>query len=122
MQDINYFLPGQVWQYDTRPGEEASTLTLFCLDTQDDQTIVHVRLDDLSFANGHIGHLPFSAEALLHSLTSFVQHLQTVPDFKEGYEHWKHEFEKGNAGFWKIAVKDALEAIEGIMKKDDLNT
>ena len=28
MNDINYFLPGQLWQYNTRNGEEASTLTV----------------------------------------------------------------------------------------------
>ncbi len=72
MYDLNYFLPGQLWQYDTRPGEENSLLTVLAIDDEEDHTIIHVRLDNINFgSNGYIQHLAFSAEAIMDSVTGF---------------------------------------------------
>ena len=118
MYDLNYFLPGQVWQYDTRTGEEKSTLTVLAIDDTEDHAIIHIRLDHINFAGGNcIQHLPFSAEAVMDSITGFIKHLDTVPVFKDGYDQWKQEFEAGRAGYWKITVKEAVEAIDQVMKK-----
>ena len=42
MNDINYFLPGQLWQYNTRNGEEASTLTVLKIDELENDAIIHI--------------------------------------------------------------------------------
>ena len=118
MDGLNYFLPGQVWQYDTRLGEENSKLTILSVDDDLENTIIHVRLDNIHFVNGGcIRHLPFSADAIMGSLTDFIKHLDAIPDFKEGYDQWKQQFEAGKAGYWKIVVKEALEAIDQVMNK-----
>ena len=120
MDGLNYFLPGQVWQYDTRPGEENSTLTVLAIDDEEDHVIIHIRLDDLNFGStGCIRHLPFSADAIMDSVTGFIKHLDAVPDFKEGYDQWKQEFEAQKAGYWKMVVKEAVEAIDQVMNKKD---
>lgn len=117
MDGLNYFLPGQVWQYDTRPGEENSILTILAIDDGEEDAIIHVRLEHINFGNGCIRHLPFSADAIMNSVTGFIKHLDAVPDFKDGYEHWKQQFEVKKAGYWKIIVKEAVEAIEQAMHK-----
>jgi hypothetical protein len=117
MDGLNFFLPGQVWQYDARPGEENSTLTILHIDDEEEYTIIHVRLENINFINdGCIRHLPFSADAIMGSVTDFIKHLDTVPDFAAGYDQWKQQFEVGKAGYWKMVVKEAVEAIEHIMK------
>jgi len=118
MNDSNYFLPGQVWQYDTRPGEEGSTLTVLSIEEQENFAIVHIRLDHINFINdGCLPHLAFSADAVMASVTGFVKHLDAVPGFKEGYDHWKKAFEEKRAGFWQMTVKEAVESIEQVMRK-----
>ncbi|MEO6252015.1 MAG: hypothetical protein ABIO79_01810 [Ferruginibacter sp.] len=116
MDGLNYFLPGQLWQYDTRTCEENSTLTILHIDDEEDYTIIHVRLDNIDFVTGGcIQHLPFSADAIMGSVTDFVKHLDAVPDFKVGYDQWKEQYDAGKAGYWKMVVKEAVEAIEHIM-------
>jgi len=117
MYDLNYFLPGQVWQYDTRPGEESSTLTILSIEEGEDHAIIHIRLDNINFINdGCLPHLAFSADAIMASVTDFIKH-DVVPDFKEGYDHWKQAFEARKAGYWQIIVKEAVEAIEQVMRQ-----
>lgn len=115
MDGLNYFLTGQLWKYDTRPGEENSTLTVLAIDEGDDHTIIHIRIDNVIFGSGFIRHLPFSADAIMNSVTGFIKHLDAVPDFKDGYDQWKQEFIAGKAGYWRIPVKEAVEAIDQIM-------
>ncbi len=119
MNDINYFLPGQLWQYNTRNGEEASTLTVLKIDELENDAIIHIRIDELGIGGqrGFLAHLPFSADAMMASVTGFIKHLDAVPDFKEGYDQWKQSFEDGKADYWKVAVKEAVEVIEQIMNK-----
>ncbi len=118
MYDLNYFLPGQIWQYNSRIGEENSSLTILAIDEKEDAAIIHIRIDNIYLGTGnYIGHLPISAEALMDSVTNFVRHLETIPDFKYGYDQWKQAFEEGKAAYWKIAVKDVIDSIERIMNK-----
>lgn len=120
MYDLNYFLPGQLWHYNTRPGEENSLLTVLAIDDEDDYTIIHVRLDNINFgSNGYIQHLAFSAEAIMDSVTGFIKHLEKIPDFKEGYDHWKQAFKEGKTDYLKVTVKEAVEAIGQRMNKKD---
>lgn len=116
MNDINFFHPAQVWQYNTRSGEEASTLTVLKIDELEDDAIIHIRIDGITIGNvDHIAHLPFSAEAMEDSVTCFVRHLDELPGFEEGYARWKQEFDAGKAGYWKIRVKEAIEAIGSML-------
>ena len=120
MDGLNYFLPGQLWQYDTRPGEENSLLTVLAIDDEEDYTIIHVRLDNINFgSNGFIQHIAFSAEAIMNSVTSFIKHLDAVPDYKEAYNQWKQAFEEGKTDYWKVTVKEAVEAIGQRRNKKD---
>lgn len=118
MNDFNLFMPGQVWQYQTRAGEEHSTLTVLQIDELENDTIIHICVEGIRAGDSdHIGHLPFSADALEASVTAFIRHGGEVPDFEAGYSQWKQAFESGRAGYWQLTVKEALEAITQILRE-----
>jgi len=109
-------MPGQVWQYQTRPGEENSTLTVLCIDELEEDAIIHIRIDVIKVGSGDsIDHLPFSAAVLESSLAAFIKHLDKIPDFLEGYQVWKQAFDAGKAGFWKLPVSEAIDAIDSMI-------
>ena len=90
------FVPGQVWRYKTRPGEENSTVTILRVEkTPKLGTIVHVRVDGVRFTNctggpspTAIEHAPLSRAALEASVTGKVGSVPKVPDHAAGYQDW----------------------------------
>ena len=90
------FVPGQVWSYRTRKGEESSTLTVLRVEkTPKLGTIVHVRIEGVHFSNCTGGpspevieHAPFARAALEASVTTTVTLLGKVPDYDAGYRYW----------------------------------
>ena len=118
MSEFSIFMPGQVWQYQTRAGEENSTLTVLQIDELENDTVIHIRVDGIR-AGGpdHIGHLPFSADALEASVTAFIRHGGEIPDFEAGYNQWKQAFESGRAGYWQLTVREALDAITQMLRE-----
>lgn len=112
MDGINIFMAGQVWQYDTRDGEEQSTLTVLAVDEMEQDAIIHIRVDGLVIPGiNTLEHMPFSADAMLYSVREFVQHLEQVPAFASGYAAWKEAFDAGKGGYWKVPVKTAVAYI-----------
>lgn len=112
--DLNYFVPGQLWQYDTRAAESESTLTILKIDDWEEEVIVHVRIDKLRINGGlgYISHLAFSADVLLESLVAFIGHLESVPEYEDDYQQWKRGFDFGKIKYITIPVKEAIAAIE----------
>ena len=118
MNDLNFFHPGQVWQYYTRSGEENSTLTILKIDELEDDAIIHIRIDDIKLAyTDDIIHLPFSAEAMESSVTGFVKHLDVIAEFTEGYQQWREVFDNGKGGYWKMPVSEVLDAINAMLNE-----
>jgi len=115
------FKVGQVWNYKTRLGEETSTIKILKIEEHDTAGIIvhicvsEVKLNNSESSNGlmeDIGHLPFSKEALLKSITTLVTERSKLPDFKEGYKIWKKAFDSGEGGIFSIEVKDAVSFVE----------
>lgn len=117
LTDLNIFMPGQVWKYNNRAGEDDSTLTILEIEEFANDVVVHIRIDGihLPLANGnttdHIGHVPILETALKNSLIRFLGHLNGLPDFFEGYTQWKNAFDAGKAGYWKIPVNEVVDAV-----------
>ena len=90
------FVPGQVWSYKTRPGEQSSTITILRVErTPKLGTIVHVRIDRIHFTNCTGGpsptlleHAPFARAALEESVKAKVGSTSMVPDYAAGYRDW----------------------------------
>lgn len=120
------FRAGQVWKYDTRPGEDNSTLTILNVEKYENgDAIIHVRLDGIKLYNPNsasgysnsIGHLPFSDEAISRSVVTLAGVIDSLPDFSDGYNQWKEAWESGKAGYWKVEVKEAVEGMDRIMRE-----
>jgi len=112
---------GQVWDYKTRKGEKDSYLTILKIEEYPKAGIVvHVAIDNVSINGpktgeyyGHtISHMPFSPEALDKSLTDLKESNSTLPEFEGGYDDWKEQFDKGNAGVFSVTVAEAIGFIE----------
>jgi hypothetical protein len=116
------FKPGQIWAYQTRPGEEASKLYLARIDRGlGSRALFHLYIDGLQLKNpkfsggvqDHLVHLPISREALEASVTELLQSDAVMPDISEGYALWLLSFEQGQAGVFTIPVAQAIQHIEG---------
>ncbi|MFZ4059405.1 MAG: hypothetical protein ACOYKE_14780, partial [Ferruginibacter sp.] len=117
MNQVIHFEVGQVWKFINRIGEEKSTLTILKVDDEVSGKIVHIRVDGISIVNPagilthELLHLPFSITALEDSVTELINQVNELPEFLNGYEHWKSAFDEGKAGVWKLPVHEVVEAI-----------
>jgi hypothetical protein len=116
--------PGQVWTYRTRPGEEASRVTVLQLDPHDEfGHIVHVRFDGVAIrsplapdgVSRIIAHMPFSLEAVERSLTALESEGGALPEFADGYAQWKVAFDHGRGGVFTATLAEAVQHCEEAM-------
>ena len=119
-QDEKYKV-GQIWNYQTRKGEENSTLIIVGVEKNKKLgTIINIYVDGLKVKNSNvengfsdkIQHLPFAKDAIDKSVIKLVGIAKELPDYKDGYNEWKSEFENGKAGVFTISVKEAINAME----------
>jgi hypothetical protein len=119
-QDDQYKV-GQIWEYQTRKGEEKSTLTIVGVEKHKKLgTIINVYVGGLKVKNPNadnglsdeIQHLPFSKEAIDKSVTKLVGSTKQLPDYKDGYDEWRAAFDKGKAGVFSITVKESIDVME----------
>jgi hypothetical protein len=108
------FKPGQVWSYDTRPGESDSTLTILRVDSGEKLgVIIQVRLDGLKMHNPRgelvptMEHMPFSRDAMLLSVDHLLKSNQPLPTL-EGLDRWRSDC----GGVYTISVRDAVDVAE----------
>jgi hypothetical protein len=114
------FKVGDVWEYDTRQGEEHSKVTILKLDISPELgVIIHVGVDNVHFSNCHGGpepdavpHMPFLRKALDASVRKRVASDQPLPDFQAGYEEWRSAYSQKKAGVYVINVAGAVSVAE----------
>ena len=113
------YKPGQVWSYQTRPGEDASTLTVLRVEeAPEKKRIVHIRVDRIQLKNcaggpgpDTAGHMPFAREALDASVIKVLR-TGDVPDYKNGYKEWRQAWDAGKGGFYAITVAAAVNVMQ----------
>ena len=123
---MNNFQPGQVWTYNTRPGEEASRVVI-CRVEADPKLgeIVHIHVRGVRMKNKHapdtpidvIGHMPYVSDALRKSLTTLESSGAALPKFEDGYRQWRAAFDKGKAGAWTLPLAEAIAGMEAAMNQ-----
>jgi hypothetical protein len=114
------FRIGDVWEYETRKGDEHSRLTIVKIDNSPELgLIVHIGVDNVRFTNCHGGpepeavpHMPFARKALEASVTKRVASEHPLPDFQGGYQEWKAAYSKRHAGVYVISVAAAVSIAE----------
>ena len=119
-RDRNYKV-GQIWKYETREGEENSTLKIVGVESHEKLgDIINVYVCGLRILNSNsdnklfeeIQHLPFSKDAIDRSVIKLIDNTKNLPNFKEGYDEWRRAFDSGDAGIFTITVKESIEAME----------
>lgn len=114
--------PGQIWSYDTRPGEGASTIQILHVERGTplgDVYFVSVRALDVKrlgrkIRSTEVWPLVFTREALAHSLTSYQWSQKVDRSFLNQLDHWLLEAREGHAAerTFSVPVKEALHQIE----------
>lgn len=107
---------GQVWNYQTRPGEESSTFVITRITSIGDQTCYSIFVENIHLvANSLSGewqdelpHAPMTADALDQSVTDLVETRDRLPDFEYAY----NEFMEAEGGIFTITVSQVIDVIE----------
>lgn len=115
------YAEGQVWQYQTRPGEEQSRLYIVKIDDEPFfGPIYHLYLDGLRIRSplrsdgiqDHLPHLPVDRKTLDGSVTELVISLPNPPNVADGYAIWRESFDSGEGGVFNIPVRDIVQIVE----------
>ena len=115
------YIPGQVWTYHTREGEEASRATVVRVDEDRELgVIVHVYISDVEIRTPEatdgvhraVTHMPFTEEAMDESVLELEQRDSPLPDYAEGYEIWAEAHAQGEAGMFDCPLAEAIEMME----------
>lgn len=114
--------PGQVWGYDTRPREGASTVVILHIERGTpvgDVYFVSVRAlnarnDGARVRSTEVWPLVFTHDALKRSLTSYQWSEKVSRPYLKHLDLWLREAREGRAAqrTFAIPVKDALEQID----------
>ncbi len=109
------FQAGQKWAYQTRHGEEGSTLIVLKVEQQPKLgQIVHIAIQGLKLrttpgvVQTEIPHAPISAKALDGSVTRLLADKVAIPDFADGYAQWK----AAHGGVFTIGVARIVDVVE----------
>lgn len=119
------FAVGQQWQYNTRPQDPNSTLTILKIEKDRELgVIVHIAVSDvvISSPDGDepketISHMPIGADILESSLTTITRESVPLPDFTEEYQMWRESFDKGGAGVFCKSVSECVGLMEEVLNK-----
>ena len=118
------YRPGQVWRYQTRPGEEESRLIIAKIDQASGKNIVHIQVTGVRIKNPHVEgriqdylpHSPISEEALKASVIEMTgEDGQLIGGFDEGYAQWLSAYKSGKGGVFSIPVKEIIDYVEQAM-------
>jgi len=120
------FAPGQIWQYNTRPTEQASRIIICRVESDPNAgQIVHIHVTGIRLKNKHapggasdqVSHMPYSAEALQKCLTHLESTTTKLPDFEDGYHEWRTAFDQHQAGIWTAPIAQAIAGIESALNQ-----
>jgi hypothetical protein len=123
---MSTFASDQIWEYKTRPHEEASRI-IICRVESDPKLgeIVHIYVNGVRLKNGRapggynefIGHMPYSSDALRKFVTKLESSDAQLPPFEDGYREWRSAFDQGKAGVWTAPVSEAITGMEAALNQ-----
>jgi hypothetical protein len=119
------FRVGDVWEYQTRKGEERSRITIVRIDDSPEiGTIIHIGVDNVHFANCHGGpepdavpHMPFTRKAFEASVKKKLASGQPLPSYGDGYQEWREAYAQKHAGVYVVTIADAVSVAEKTFQK-----
>jgi hypothetical protein len=114
------FRVGDIWEYNNRPGEQVSRMTVLKIDRSPELgIIVHVAVDNLTWRDCQnnsipqaVPHMPFARGAVESSVKRRIASDQPLPHYEDGYHQWREAYSRKHAGVYIIGVKDAVTVAE----------
>lgn len=112
---------GQIWEYQSRSGEEVSHIYIVRIDDHERLgKLYHIYIDGVQVKNPYIErgvqniipHIPVEERTLDESLTRLIEITEVLPDPSNGYNVWKQAFDSGEGGVFNIPVKQIIQYIE----------
>ncbi len=107
MEASSKYQAGQSWQYRAREGEEHSRIVVLKTETRCSERILHITV--VGDGVDSPLHMPFSISAMDKSVTEMDEAIVSLPEFETGYEIWREEYDKEQAGIYAIPVADVLD-------------
>jgi hypothetical protein len=121
------FEAGQLWSYQTRPGDEASLVLIDLVETVPKLgAVYHIRVlrvhlpswKDDSRPETDLPHFPVLKEALERSLVSNVGKRAPLDAYRKGYETWRSAFDAGRSGAFSISIAEIVSIVETTVEKN----
>ena len=112
---------GQRWSYETRPGEEGSTLVIGRLEQHPVfGEVAHISIFGLRVKAPQrpdgvlptLGHIPISVASLRSSLVKLVGSGSPDETFEQGYAVWSDVAQDGEGGVFSIPVREIISYVE----------
>jgi hypothetical protein len=117
------FRVGQVWRYQTRPGEEASRVIVGRVERVGAAgTVVHVKLTGLRLEGPQgvgtlVYHAPIAEAQMEASVTELTEERGDLAGFAEGYAMWRAAYLDGKAGVFTLTLSEVVETMEQALKQ-----
>lgn len=117
---------GQRWSYETRPGEEESTLVIGRLEQHPVfGEVAHISIFGLRVKAPQrpdgvlptLGHIPISVESLRSSLVELVGNGSPDETFEQGYAIWSDVAQDGEGGVFAIPVREIVSYVEDTLNQ-----
>jgi hypothetical protein len=109
---------GQVWRYQTRPGEEASRAIVGRIEKIEGiGSVVHVKLTELRLRGPQgvatvIFHAPVAEPQLSASVSELTGERGDLEGFAEGYALWRSAYASGKAGVFTLPLAGVVDSME----------
>ncbi len=120
---------GQVWNYQTRQGEESSRIIIVKAEPHKKLGVIyHIYVEGLRMRNprtetgfqDRLSHCPVSEKTLDDSVTMLASGIaDPLPDISEGYAIWKRAFDSGEGGIFTIPVNEIIQSLEFVAGKSE---
>lgn len=128
---------GQIWSYQTRPGEEKSYFQVVKVTHHPKLgNVIHVAVRGLKMKNplsrdgisggvrnipffsDRVRHLPFVEKAIDKSAVKLLKEKAALPDYEEDYGKWRDAFDAGRAGVYTITLAEAVDRVEASLNQE----
>lgn len=115
------FAEQQVWSYQTRKGEERSTVLINKVENDPKLgQIFHISIANVRVKNprepsgisNELPHFPVSKQTLETSCTKLAGESAPNPEYLDGYNEWKRAFDQGRAGVFTGTVAAIIQIVE----------
>ena len=118
---------GECWSYRSRPGEDRSYIAIRKIEIAPGLgEIIHIsvfglRIPSHSSSSGfaeEAAHIPIAAENFRASILKRLDiAAPKEPDWKEGYQMWRKDFDSGNAGVFTIPIAECVSVVEEAIQR-----